>query len=30
MDRTRRAYVLVLAVEVVVIATLYWIGQHFA
>jgi hypothetical protein len=25
-----RTYVLVLVVEVLVIATLYWIGRHFA
>jgi hypothetical protein len=30
MDRTRRTYALVLVVEAVVIAALYWVGQHFA
>jgi hypothetical protein len=30
MRLSRRTYALVLIVEVVVIATLYWIGRHFA
>jgi len=30
MRHSRRTYVLVLVVEVVVIAALYWIGRHFA
>jgi len=30
MRHSRRTYALVLVVEVVVIAALYWIGRHFA
>jgi hypothetical protein len=30
MQHSGRTYALVLVVEVVVIAALYWIGRHFA
>jgi hypothetical protein len=30
MNVTRQTYALVLVVEVVVIAALFWIGRHFA